>query len=157
MPVWNYDPSQYKESNFSLIPVGDYRVRIADVVEKKFASGNEGYEFTLDVNGYAAKMWNYLVLDASDPARTNQRIGEFFDCFGITSPAMGNGKQWVGLVGAARIKHEDYKGEKRAKIAYWIARSRQEKLDAWKNVTGSAPVAAPVSQVEIPAELPFDM
>ena len=33
MAQWTYDPSQYQEKNFELIPVGDYRARIADVVE----------------------------------------------------------------------------------------------------------------------------
>jgi hypothetical protein len=153
---WNYDPSQYKESNFPIIPVGDYRARITDVVEKKFSSGNDGYEITLEINGYQSKMWFYLVLDANEPAKTNQRIGDFFNSFGITSPAMGNGKQWIGAVGAVRVKHEEYQGENRAKIAYCIARSRQDKLAAWKNATAQATQAAPVSQVEIPSDLPFE-
>ena len=155
MPVWNYDPSQYKENDFQIIPVGDYRARIADVVEKKFSSGNEGYEITLEINGYNSKMWFYLVLDAADPAKTNQRIGDFFNSFGITSPAMGSGKQWIGMVGAVRVKHEDYNGESRAKIAYCLARNRQDKLAPWKN-GNAAPAAAPVAQVEIPEDLPFD-
>lgn len=152
MPQWNYDPSQYKESDFQVIPVGDYRARIADVTEKKFSSGNEGYEITLEINGYNSKLWFYLVLDPNDAAKTNQRIGDFFNSFGITSPAMGSGKQWIGMVGAVRVKHEEYNGANRAKVAYCLARSRQDKLEAWKNV-GAA--AAP--QVEIPSDLPFEM
>lgn len=156
MANWTFDPSQYKESDFQVIPAGDYRARIADVVEKRFNSGNEGYEMTLEINGYNSKLWFYLVLDASDPAKTNQRIGDFFNSFGITSPAMGSGKQWIGMVGAVRVKHEDYKGEPRAKVAYCISRSRQEKLAPWKN--GAATTTATVqSQVDIPADLPFDM
>ena len=158
MPSWNYDPSQYKENDFALIPVGDYRARIVEVTEKKFNSGNEGYEITLEINGYNAKLWFYLVLDASDPAKTNQRIGDFFNSFGITSPAMGNGKQWIGAVGAVRVKHEEYNGDKRAKVAYCLNRKNQDKLEPWKNkTTGAAPAVAPVSQVEIPSELPFEM
>lgn len=156
MAQWNYDPSQYKENDFQIIPVGDYRARIADVVEKKFQSGNEGYEITLEINGYNSKLWFYLVLDASDPAKTNQRIGDFFNSFGITNPAMGTGKQWVGMVGAVRVKHEEYNGENRAKIAYCLARSRQDKLAPWKNCGTQSVAAAPVAaQVEIPSELPF--
>ena len=49
--TWNYDPSQYEEKNFEIIPVGDYRARISDVIVKKFNSGNDGYEITLDING----------------------------------------------------------------------------------------------------------
>lgn len=155
---WVFDPSQYKEKNFEIIPVGDYRARIEDVVEKKFSSGNEGYEITLAINGYSSRMWFYLVLDKSNTAQTNQRIGDFFNSFGITGTAMGTGKQWIGSVGAVRVKHEPYNGENRAKIAYCIAKNRQDKLPAWKGNGGVAQAApAAQAQVEIPSDLPFDM
>lgn len=153
--AWVYDPSQYQEKNFEIIPQGDYRARIADVVEKKFRSGNEGYEITLEINGYNSKMWFYLVLDPSNVAATNQRIGDFFNSFGITNTAMGTGKQWVGSVGAVRIKHEQYEGKNTAKVAYCINRARQDKLPAWRNPT-TATQAAPTANVEIPDDLPFD-
>lgn len=156
MPVWNYDPTQYKENDYQIIPVGDYRARIIDVEEKKYSSGNEGYEITLEINGYNSKLWVNLVLDASNPTRTNQRIGEFFNSFGITSPAMGSGKQWIGMVGAVRVRHEEYNGQTRARVAYFIGRSRQDKLDAWKNVSGAAaPAATP--EIDIPSDLPFEV
>ena len=156
MANWTYDPSQYQEKNFELIPVGDYRARIADVVEKTFNSGNQGYEITLDINGKASKVWFYLVLDPNNPQQTNQRIGDFFNSFGITNPAMGTGKQWIGSVGAVRIKHEVYQVNNTAKVAYVIARNRQDKLPAWQNNTATA-TAAPVAQnVEIPENLPFE-
>lgn len=155
MANWTFDPSQYQEKNFEIIPQGDYRARIADVVEKKFSSGNDGYEITLDINGYNSKMWMYLVLDPSNPTQTNQRIGEFFDSFGITSRTFGTGKQWIGSVGAVRVKHEVYKGENKAKVSYVLGRNRQDKLAPWKG--GNATQAAPAAQVEIPADLPFDM
>lgn len=163
MAQWNFDPSQYQEQNFALIPVGDYRVRIADVVEKTFSSGNAGYEITFDVNGYNSKVWMNLVLDAKNPAQTNQRIGDFFNCFGITNFAMGTGKQWIGAVGAVRIKHEEYNGNTTAKVAYCINRSRQDKLPAWKNQTGATPTQGNggfqniADNVELPEDLPFDV
>ena len=123
MANWNFDATQYKEQDFQIIPAGDHRVRIEDVIEKKFNSGNEGYEITLSVNGYNSKLWFYLVLDASNRERTNQRIGEFFNSFGITNTAMGTGKQWIGNVGAVRVKHEEYNGNTNAKVAYCIAKN----------------------------------
>ena len=154
---WTYDPSQYQEKNFAIIPVGDYRARIAEVVEKTFNSGNQGYEITLDINGHASKVWFYLILNPSNPQQTNQRIGEFFDSFGITNPAMGTGKQWIGSVGAVRIKHEEYNGNTTAKVAYVIAKNRQDKLPAWQNATGATAAAAPIStNIEIPEHLPFE-
>ena len=157
MANWTFDPSQYSEKNFDIIPVGDYRVRIDDVTEKTFKSGNEGYEITLVVNGYNSKLWYYLTLDKSNPARTNQSLGDFFKSFGITNYALGTGKQWIGSVGAVRVKHEQYNGENQAKVAYFISRDRQDKLAPWKN--GNATQAAPAAQaqVEIPSDLPFDM
>ncbi len=159
MANWTYDPSQYQEKNFEIIPAGDYRARIADVAEKTFKSGNAGYEITLDINGYNSKIWFYIVLDPSNPQQTNQRIGDFFNSFGITNPAMGTGKQWIGNVGAVRIKHEDYNGNKTAKVAYVIARNRQDKLPAWQNAAGAAtaPAAPADSSVEIPSDLPFEV
>ncbi len=153
MANWTFDASMYQEKSFSLTPVGDYRARIVDVQEKKYSSGNEGYEITLELNGQPGKIWYNLVLEASNPQRTNQRIGDFFNSFGIISPAMGTGKQWIGSVGAVRIKHGEFNGNTRAEIAYFIARSRQDKLEAWKGVQGAA---APAAQVEIPENLPFD-
>lgn len=158
MANWTFDPSQYKETNFSIIPVGDYRARVADVTEKNFSTGKTGYEITLDINGYNSKMWFYLVLDPSNVAQTNQRIGDFFTSFGITGTAMGTGKQWIGSVGAVRVKHETYNGENRARVAYCIARSRQDKLPAWKNAPGTpAPAPAAQNEISIPDDLPFDM
>lgn len=157
MVNWTYDPSQYEEKSFEIIPVGDYRARIIDVAAKRFKSGNEGYEITLEINGYNSKLWFYLVLDASEPAKTNQRIGDFFNSFGITNPAMGTGKQWIGAVGAVRVRHEEYMGKDAAKVAFCISRSNQEKLAPWKNNAGgsSAATAAPIDIS--PNDLPFDI
>ena len=158
MANWTFDPSQYEEKDFQIIPVGDYRVRIADVVEKRFNSGNEGYEITLDVSGYNSKLWFYLVLNPNEVQKTNQRIGEFFRSFGITNTAMGTGKQWLGMVGACRVKHEEYNGNMSAKVAYVLDPKRAEKLEPWKEpgrANGAAPAAQ--QQVEIPSDLPFTM
>jgi hypothetical protein len=152
---WNFDPSQYQEKNFDIIPVGDYRARIADVVAKTFNSGNPGYEITLDINGHNSKLWMILVLDKSNVAQTNQRIGDFFNSFGITNTAMGTGKQWIGAVGAVRVKHEAYNGENRAKVAYCINRARQDKLPAWQGSTATANAAPAMQPVVAPDDLPF--
>lgn len=158
MANWTFDPSQYEERSFELIPPGDYRVQIADVVEKTFKSGNQGYEITLNVNGYNSKLWYYLTLDKSNPSRTNQSLGDFFNSFGITNYSLGTGKQWIGCAGAVRVKHEQFNGENQAKVAYCLAKDRQEKLPAWKGTPSGTRTAAPVeAKVEIPDDLPFDM
>ena len=149
MANWTFDPSQYEEKSFEIIPQGDYRARVTDVTEKIFRSGNAGYEITLAINGYNSKMWFNLVLDSSNPKMTNQRIGDFFNSFGITSHAMGSGEQWIGAAGAVRIKHEEYQGNNRAVVHYCIERKRQDSLPAWKNTA-----AAAVETNDLP-DLPF--
>ena len=153
MANWTFDATQYEEKSFSIIPVGDHRVRIADVEEKTSRNGNDMYEITLEVSGHSSKLWFYLVLDGNDPKKTNQRIGDFFNSFGITTPAMGNGKQWIGKVGAVRVKHEDYNGSTSAKVNYVILRKNQDKLPPAQFsgvvATPLTPIA-PVSESELP-------
>ena len=152
MATWNYNPNQYEERDFSLIPVGNHRVRIADVVERTYRSGNEGFEITLEVSGYNSKLWFYLVLNRADEKQTNQNIGAFFNSFGITNNVLGNGKQWIGKVGAVRVKHEEYNGDMSAKVQYLIAKNKQDQLPPWQ---GNQPQAqAGFTQVD-DSELPF--
>ena len=151
MATWNFDPNMYEEQDFTIIPVGDHRVRITDVAERTFNSGNEGYEITLAVNGHNSKLWFYLVLDRNDPKKTNQRIGDFFNSFGIADHHLGNGQQWIGKVGAVRVKHEEYNGNMSAKVAYVINRKKQDKLEPWKDAgAAAAPVGVNVSQEDLP-------
>ena len=134
MANFNFDPSSHKEVDFSVIPVGNHRARVSDVVEKKSKSGNDMYEITLDVSGYNSKLWFYLVLMQDKPEQTNNKIGAFFDSFGISDQRIVDGieKSWIGKVGAVRVKHEDYNGETQAKVSYCISKEKQEKLPPWK-------------------------
>ena len=153
MANWTFDANQYEEQDFSIIPAGDHRVRIADVEEKVSKSGNEMYEITFEVSGHNSKLWFYLVLDQSDSKKTNQRIGDFFNSFGITAHTLGTGKQWIGKVGAVRVKHEEYNGNMSAKVAFVLNRKNQEKLPP---AQFSATAAAPTPMASVSAEeLPF--
>ncbi len=155
MTNWIYDPNDYEEKDYSPIPKGDYRVRIADVVAKTFKSGNDGYEMTLEVSGYNSRLWYYLVLNPSDPKKTNQRIGSFLDSFGITDHDLSHYRNWIGKVGAARVVHEDYEGTPQAKAAYFLSRSKQDKLPEWQG-SGNAAAAPAAAYAPIPEdELPF--
>lgn len=150
---FTYDATQYEEKDFSILPEGDYRVRITDVVEKTFKSGNEGLEITLAVNGSKSHLWFYLVINQADPKQTNQRIGAFFDSFGITNPNLAAYKGWVGKVGAVKVKHDEYNGEKSAKVAYCINKKNQDKLPAWVENTTVPQGATPISVAA--DEMPF--
>ena len=156
--MWTFDPNQYEESSFSIIPAGDHRVRINDVISKKSKSGNDMFEIVLDVSGHGSKLWYYLVLDPSDPKKTNQRIGTFFDSFGITDYNMANYPRWKGKIGAVRVVHEEYNGEQQAKVRFCLNRKNQDKLPVWKesgNAT-TAPAASNFDPVTVSDdELPF--
>jgi len=150
---FTYDATQYEEKEYSIIPEGDYRVRITDVVEKTFKSGNEGLEITLEVNGHKSHLWFYLVINQADPKQTNQRIGAFFDSFGITNPNLGAYKSWVGKVGAVAVKHDEYNGKTTAKAAYCISKKNQDKLPAWVENTTVPKGATPISVAD--EDMPF--
>ena len=156
MANWTFNPNEYTVNDYAPIPTGDHRVRINDVVEKRFSSGNEGFEITLDVSGHNGKLWFYLVLDPTDTKKTNQRIGTFFESFGIGDFDLSHYRGWIGKIGGVRVKHEEYNGSMSAKVAFCLSRKNQDKLPAWK---GDAP--APVSQpkfepIEINnSDLPF--
>ena len=162
MANWTFNPAEYSASEFSIIPTGDHRVRIADVVEKTFNSGNEGYEITFDVSGHSGKLWFYLVLDRNDTKKTNQRIGTFFESFGIGDFDLSHYRGWIGKIGGVRVKHEEYNGNTSAKVAFCLSRKNQEKLPAWKgDAAPNIPAAyggtasANLAPIDTNADLPF--
>ena len=148
---WIFNPQDYETQDFGIIPTGDYRCRITDVVAKTFRSGNEGYEVTFEISGYRSKLWYYIVLDRSDVKKTNQKIGGFFESFGITDPDLSHHRNWVGKVGGVRVRHEEYNGEPQAKVAFCLSKRNQDKLPPAK-FNDAAPTAAPVIN---DSELPF--
>ena len=158
--AWSFNPNEYEESSFSIIPVGDHRVRINDVVSKKSKAGNDMYEITLDVSGYSSKLWFYLVIDPTDSKKTNQRVGSFFDSFGITDYNTANYARWKGKVGAVRVVHEEYNGEQQAKVRFCLSCKNQDKLPPAK-FASTAPASAPTVGGYAPIsvddnELPFN-
>ena len=155
MANWIFNKADYEERDFSPIPAGEHRVRIADVIFKTFKSNNEGFEITLEVSGHNSKLWHYLVLKHDDPKKTNQNIGSFFDSFGITDYDMSHYRNWIGKVGAVRVKHEDYNGTTSAKVSYCIARTKQDKLPP-ANFSGTQANTGYAPAMEINHdELPF--
>ena len=159
MANWVFNPSDYSANDFAPVPAGDHRVRISDVVEKKFSSGNEGFEITLEVSGHNSKLWFYLVLDPTDTKKTNQRIGTFFESFGIGDFDLSHFRGWIGKIGGVRVKHEEYNGNMQAKVAFCISRKNQDKLPAWQQNGNAIPNAyggTANANFESVDELPFD-
>jgi len=154
MVKWDYKETDYEPIDYSILPVGSYRVRIEQVIEKKFSSGNEGFEIVLDVSGSNSKLWYYLVLLPDNPKQTNQRLGLFFDCFGIADKNVGTGQQWLGKIGAVRVKHEAYKDNMTAKVQYLITKDKQNELPAWVEPSNSTSNSATNTTSAAKAELP---
>ncbi len=155
--AWTFNPNEYEEQDFQIVPVGDHRVRIYDVISKNSKAGNEMYEVTLEVSGYGSKLWFYLVIDPTDSKKTNQRVGSFFESFGITDYNLANYIRWKGKVGAVRVKHEDYNGTTSAKVAFCLNRKNQDKLPPAKFASAETATAtnfAPI--VDEDDALPFN-
>lgn len=156
---WTFDSNDYSEHSFTVIPVGEHRVRIASAEEQTSKSGNQMIKLILDVSGYNSTIWHWVVFMPDNQKLTNQKLGEIFNSFGI-QPGNLNIATWIGKTGAAKVKHELYEGETTVKVAYFINKDRQDKLPAWVEpsnkaaVTGQATASAQ-TPVPTPSDLPW--
>ena len=128
---WTYNAKDFKINENTLIPEGDHRVVIAGVKIKTYSSGNDGFEIMLDVSGYSSRLWHRIIMDPSNPEKTNHHLGKFFESFGITNYDLNYYEDWVGKDGAVRVKHDAYGGSVSAKVIFCITRAYQDKLPAW--------------------------
>jgi hypothetical protein len=133
MITWNYNANDFKinETQNTLIPEGDHRVVVNRVTFKTYSSGNDGFEIMLDVSGHPGKLWHRIIMDPSNPEKTNHHLGKFFESFGITNYDLNCYDTWIGKDGAVRVKHDNYNGSISAKVLFCITRAYQTKLPAW--------------------------
>lgn len=157
MVNWNFNVNDYEEQTFKPIPVGEHRVRIASAEEQTSSkTGNQMIKLVLDVSGYNSTIWHWIVFMPDNQKLTNQKLGELFNSFGI-QPGNLNIATWLGKVGAAKVKHEEYNGEMSPKVAYFINKDRQDKLAAWVEPSNKAELTgqATVTPVPTPSDLPW--
>ena len=154
MVNWNFNAADYEETSFKPIPIGDHRVRIASAEEQTSSSGGQMIKLVLDVSGYNATIWHFIVFMPENQKLTNQKLGALWNSFGIPQGNF-NLQSWVGKVGAAKVKHEDYNGETTAKISYFINKSKQDSLPAWHDKS-NASVISDFMPVDDPGDLPFN-
>jgi hypothetical protein len=76
-------------------------------------------------------------------------LTQFFDSFGLDGDF--NMQNWIGKCGGCQTKIEQYNGEDRPRINYFLSKRQQEDLPAWKDVGGESAQFEEVS----PDELPF--
>lgn len=141
---WNY---QREESTFEEIPVGEHRVRIANVQKAISKNENDMLVLTLDVSGYKSRLWHYVVFMPDHPEITNRNLTSIFDSFGIADGDF-NLKNWIGKVGGCSTKKDDFG----TKIRYFLNKKQQEKLSDW--VEPNEGLSA-LPKVEDDEELPF--
>lgn len=147
MADWKYNPEDYNPDSYTLIPPGEYRVRIEDADERVSQTGKTMFRLTLKVSGYNSLVWYYLVFDSTDEEarkRTNQRLGSIYDSFNIPKGNI-NPYDWKGKTGGAKIRNKpDNNNEMRAEVHYFLTRKKVDALPAWQEGSTGKPATAQV-------------
>lgn len=157
---WNYQREE--STGFKPIPEGDHRIRIKSA-EKTTSkrSGNPMLKLEFEVSGYNSKIFHNIVFLADRREITNRNLTQFFDSFKDIPEGDFNTANWIGKVGAAKVKHEEYNGNTNAKIQWFIHKDKQGGLPAWKEPENgsNATMGAGVPDVNVPGdvseEVPF--
>lgn len=155
--AWNFDETMVEERDFDVLPVGEYRIRFNYIEPTTTKNGDEMWKITFDVSGKSQKLFYNLVFLSSNPKITNGNLAQIYDSFGIPKGNM-NPNDWIGKVGACKVKHREYEGEKYANVSWFIKREKQDKLPAWVEGNKSVTAAAAELGLDIniaPEDLPF--
>ena len=115
--------------------------------------GNDMLVFQFEVSGSNKILFYYLVFLNDKPEITNGKLTQFFDSFKDIKDGDFNILNWVGKVGACMVKHEDYQGEPRERISYFIRADKQDSLPPWQE--GSPAGDAGFAPVEGRYDMPF--
>ena len=126
--AWSY---QREEQHFEPLPEGKYRIRIKEVDKAVSQNGNDMLVFQFEVSGSNKVLYYYLVFMTDRPEITNGKLTQFFDSFKDIEDGDFKTANWIGKVGACMIKHEEYQGEKRERISYFIKADKQDDLPPW--------------------------
>ena len=118
--LWeHYNPDDFSENKYGIIPAGRHRVRIEDAEEATSHAGNNMIKLTLAVSGYSSKLWYYVLLNSSNPEQikiTNRKLGAIFNSFDIVEGNM-HLSDWRGCVGGAQVRHtKDMNDNDRAEV-----------------------------------------
>lgn len=132
---WNY---QREETHFEPLPEGKYRVRIKAVDRAQSKKGSDMLVVQLEVSGSTKILFHYIVFMPDKAEITNRMLTQFYDSFKDIPEGDQNLNNWIGKVGAVKIKHDSsYDGTPREKISYFIAADKQGDLPNWVEPDGS--------------------
>lgn len=157
--AWNYERNESK--SFKPIEEGKHRIRIksAEKAQSK-NSGNDMIALQFEVSGHTGLLFHYIVFLPDRPDVTNRMLTSFFDSFKDIPDGSFDLDKWVGKVGACMVKHEEYNGDTKAKIHYFIKADEAADLPAWVEPErkdaddGGSKTFEPVPQQET-YDLPF--
>lgn len=159
MSEWNYQRDE--STGFKPIPEGNHRIRIKSAERKTSSTGKQMLALEFEVSGYNSKIFHNIVFLPDRPEITNRNLTQFFDSFKDIPEGEFNLANWVGKVGAATVKHEEYQGKTNAKIAWFIHKDKQAQLPAWKEPENGSDtiMGAGAPDVNVPGdvndEVPF--
>ena len=129
--AWNYERNESR--SFKPIPEGNYRIRIKSAEQAvSKSSGNDMIALQFEVSGQRGLLFSYIVLNPNNREQTNKSLTRFFDSFKDIPDGSFDLDKWVGKVGACYVKHEEYNGEMRAKMYYYIHKDKQGDLPPWQ-------------------------
>lgn len=126
---WEY---KREESQFEVLPEGQYRIRVRSAEKAQSKSGNDMLALQFDVSGSNTILYHYIVFLADRPEITNRMLTQFYDSFKDIPEGNTNLTAWLGQVGACKVKHDEYNGNKTAKISYFIKADKQSELPPWQ-------------------------
>lgn len=129
--AWSYTRDESTGFN-TKVPEGDHRIRIKSAEKAVSKSGSDMLALQFEVSNYKdAIIYHYIVFLQDRPEITNRNLTQFFDAFPGIQDGDFNLDHYVGKVGAAHVKHEEYNGSTNAKIQYFIKADKQQGLPAW--------------------------
>lgn len=149
-----------EEQQFQVLPEGNYRIRVKEADKAISKNGNDMLVLQFEVSGTTRILYHYIVFLNDRPEITNRMLTQFFDSFAGIPEGDFNMANWIGKVGACHIKHDEYQGQTRERISYFIKAEKQADLPAWQepaNAGGGAKVDGD-GFMEIPEgdeDLPF--
>lgn len=131
--AWQY---KREEKTFEQIPEGNYRVRIKQADKAMSKKGNDMLALQFEVSGSRQILYHYITFIDDRPEITNSMLTQFFDSFKDIPEGDFDMKNWIGKVGACKVKHEEYNGNMQAKVHYFISADRQKDLPPWQEPDG---------------------
>ena len=151
--AWNY---QREETQFEVLPEGQYRIRVKSAEKTQSKSGNDMLALQFEVSGSNSILYHYIVFLADRPEITNRMLTQFFDSFKDIPEGEFDTAKWIGKVGACKVKHDEYNGNKTAKVSYFIKAEKQGDLPAWKEPDDDGDWMTISKSVQEDKGLPFD-